>query len=200
MDWKRGMHFTDGAFAYCLNCVSLWHFVLYKRLVPECGAGGDKHLERYLMRLRRNAKNVWRMARRSKRLLHAGGVREKKFDEIKNRTLCVTCAESSDWSTGLKEFKCEKQCVWDYFESVKNEWLKASDVHLLDYLQMLKENANSTIKQRTVYLKKLYREVKQNFKRDTRDRTVKKRYWALRLTYKRHKHYLAEHVREGDYF
>ena len=197
MDWKRGMHFMDGAFAYCLDCVSWWHHVLYKRLVPTCVMGGDKHLKRYLLRLRRNASNVWRMARRSKRLFLADGVREKKFEEIKNRTLCATCAESSDWSTGLKEFKCEKQCVWDYFESVKGEWLKTPDEHLLEYLQMLKENVNRTIKQRTVYLKKLYRDVKQNFKRD---RTVKKRYWALRLTYKRHKHYLAEHVREGDYF
>ena len=70
--------------------------------------GGDEHLRRYLLRLRRNASNVWRMARRSERRLHADGVREKKFEEIKARTLCATCAESSDWSTGLKDFKCEK--------------------------------------------------------------------------------------------
>ena len=80
MGWKRGMHFTDGVFAYCLDCVSRWNFALYKRLVPTCVLGGDKHLKRYLLRLRRNAGNVWRMARRSKRLLLAGGVRERKFE------------------------------------------------------------------------------------------------------------------------
>ena len=197
MDWKRGMHFTDGAFAYCLDCVSQWNFALYKRLVSACVMGGDEHLRRYLLRLRRNAGNVWRMTRRSERRLHADGVREKKFEEIKARTLCATCAESSDWSTGLKDFKCEKQCAWDYFKSVNDEWLKTPDEHLLEYLQMLKEGANETIKRRTVYLKRLYRDVKQNFKRD---RTVKKRYWALRLVYKRHKNYLANHVRQGNYF
>ena len=174
----------------------MWHFALYKRLIPTCAEDGDKHLKRYLMQLRRNARNVWRIARRSKRLNLAGGVREKKFIEIKNYALCDTCAESSDWSVGLKEFKCERECVWDYFQRVKEEWLKAADEHMLGYLRMLKENANNTIEQRTDYLKKLYRTVKQNYKRDGAN---KKRYLALRLTYKRNKHYLAEHVREGDY-
>ena len=141
----------------------MWHFVLNKRLVPTYGKDGEKHLKRYLMQLHRNARNMWRIVRRSQRLNLAGGVREK-FNEIKNYALCDKCAESSDWSVGLKEFKCEKGCAWDYFERIKEEWLKAADEHLLEYLQMLKENPNNTIKQRNAYLKKLYRTMKQNYK------------------------------------
>ena len=98
---------------------------------------------------------------------------------------------------GLKEFECERECAWDYFERIKEEWLKAADENLVEYLWMLKENANNTIKQRTAYLKRLYRTVKQNYERDGANR---KRYLALRLTYKRNKHYLAKHVRQGNYF
>ena len=105
------------------------------------------------MRLSKNARETWRIVRRSRQLNLAGGVREKKFNEIKKYALCDTCAESSDWSVGLKEFKCERQCAWDYFERVKEEWLRSADENLVEYLRMLKENANNTIKQRTDYIR-----------------------------------------------
>ena len=96
MSWKQGIHFTDGNYTYCLDCVSMWHYALYKRLIPTCVKDGDKHLKRYLMQLRKNSRNVWRIVRRSRRLNLAGAVQEKKFNEIKNYVLCDTCAESSD--------------------------------------------------------------------------------------------------------
>ena len=72
---------------------------------------------------------------------------------------------------------------------------------MLDYLRMLKENVNYILNQRTAYISELYHFVKQNYKRDGGvDTAAKKRYLALRLVYKRNKHYLAEYVRNGHYF
>ena len=75
------------------------------------------------------------------------------------------------------------------------------DENILDYLRMLKENANYILNQRTAYISELYYFVKQNYKRDGGvDTAAKKRYLALRPVYKRNKHYLAEYVRNGHYF